>query len=439
MEPLREFSNTPKPTINGPVSEGHKVTATMPAMEPAGRIDVGYEWMYADSPEKTIGTGPTYYIYAHEVGRRLMVRAHASARNFVPYKSESAPSEPVTDIPVPVTPAPVVFRDEENTAQDTYTIPATEGVDYIVGGRVLPAGTFPGRGTVTVSARPSRVWVVAPGATSEWTKEYKTPISTKYATPGTAALLGQPTAAEVVGLRNFGTSRSYERGAIVWSLATGAHVSMGGIRTTWRRNAAEYGQLGYPTSEEITGLRNGGVLQYYQGGAIVWSPASGSQVSMGGIRATWLQNQAEKGQLGYPTSQEVTGLRDGGVLQYYQGGAIVWSPASGSQVSMGGIRATWLQNQAEKGQLGYPTSREATGLRDGGVLQYYQGGAIVWSPASGSQVSMGAIRTAWAGTGYENGRLGYPTSREYSFGGGVAQDYQGGRITWVLGQGASVH
>jgi uncharacterized protein with LGFP repeats len=156
---------------------------------------------------------------------------------------------------------------------------------------------------------------------------------------------------------------------------------------------------------------------------------------MGGIRTTWMLNRAENGQLGYPISREITGLSNGGVLQYYQGGAIVWSPASGSQVSMGGIRATWLLNGAENGQLGYPISREVTGLRNGGVNQYYQGGAIVWSPASGSQVSMGAIRTAWAGTGYENGRLGYPTSREYSLGGGAVA----GRISWAPGKGASVN
>ena len=243
----------------------------------------------------------------------------------------------------------------------------------------------------------------------------------------------------VCGLRAGGCYRLFQNGAIMWSPDTGAQLSMGGIRTTWLQNGAENGQLGYPTSKEITGLRDGGVIQYYQGGAIVWSPTSGSQVSMGGIRDTWLLNGAENGQLGYPTSREITGLRDGGVIQYYQGGAIVWSPTSGSQVSMGGIRDTWLLNGAENGQLGYPTSKEITGLRDGGVIQYYQGGAIVWSPASGSQVSMGGIRATWLLNGAENGRLGYPTSREYPIaGGGVAQDYQGGRISWMLGLGISV-
>ena len=203
--------------------------------------------------------------------------------------------------------------------------------------------------------------------------------------------------------------------------------------------AATTPSLGAATGTVISGLRDGGSSQSFLGGDVHWSKASGAHVTKGGIRTTWRANGAENGQLGYPTGEETGGLRNGGVIQFFQGGAIVWSPAAGSQVSMGGIRTTWLQNGAENGQLGYPTSKEITGLRNGGVIQYYQGGAIIWSPATGSQVSMGAIRTAWAGTGYENGRLGYPTSREYPTGGGaVAQDYQRGRITWTPGRGASV-
>jgi hypothetical protein len=203
--------------------------------------------------------------------------------------------------------------------------------------------------------------------------------------------------------------------------------------------AANTPALGTATGAVTCGLKDGGCSQSFQGGDIHWSPASGAHATTGGIRTTWQANGAENGQLGYPTGEETGGLRNGGVAQTFQGGAIVWSPTTGSQVSMGGIRTTWLQNGAENGQLGYPTSKEITGLRNGGVMQYYQGGAIVWSPASGSQVSMGAIRVAWASTGYENGRLGYPISREYPIGGGaVAQDYQGGRITWTPGRGATI-
>ena len=192
------------------------------------------------------------------------------------------------------------------------------------------------------------------------------------------------------------------------------------------------GMLGKAISAEIYGLKDGGGYQMYERGAIVWSPATGAHTSMGGIRSTWSTVAFENGQLGYPTSDEIGGLKDGGVYQMYQGGAIVWSPATGSHLSMGGIRTTWAKNGFENGQLGYPTSNEIGGLKNGGVYQTYQGGVIYWSPASGSYLSMGGIRTAWASTGLENGRLGYPISDEYSIGnGGVAQNYQGGVIRWT--------
>src|SRR5690606_16948689 len=52
--------------------------------------------------------------------------------------------------PVEVTPAAVTFTERPGTADDTYTVPAVEGVEYLVGGEVVAAGTHPGSGTVTV-------------------------------------------------------------------------------------------------------------------------------------------------------------------------------------------------------------------------------------------------------------------------------------------------
>ena len=89
--------------------------------------------------------------------------------------------------------------------------------------------------------------------------------------------------------------------------------------------------------------------------------------------------------------------------------------------------------------MGYPTSDENYNLRDGGVYQTYQGGAIYWSPATGAHISTGGIRTAWGRLGYENGRLGYPTSDEYAISGGVRQTYQGGYIDYSYRYGIQVH
>ncbi|WP_414698815.1 S-layer homology domain-containing protein, partial [Paenarthrobacter nitroguajacolicus] len=75
--------------------------------------------------------------------------------------------------PFVVTPAPVVFTDMHGTKDDTYTIPATAGVEYLVGGNIIAAGTYPGSGTVTVTAKAITDYVLAEGATSEWAHEFK--------------------------------------------------------------------------------------------------------------------------------------------------------------------------------------------------------------------------------------------------------------------------
>src|SRR5690606_30960379 len=76
--------------------------------------------------------------------------------------------------PVVVTPAPVTASDEDGTEDDTYTIPAVAGVEYLVDGDVVPAGEYSGTGTVTVTARALEGFVLAEGATAEWTFTFST-------------------------------------------------------------------------------------------------------------------------------------------------------------------------------------------------------------------------------------------------------------------------
>ncbi|WP_240721333.1 Ig-like domain-containing protein [Pseudarthrobacter sp. NamE5] len=192
------------------------------------------------------------------------------------------------------------------------------------------------------------------------------------------------------------------------------------------------GALGAATTPEVYGLKDNGGYQCFERGCILYSPATGAHISLGAIRGLWAATGFENGRLGYPVTDEVAGLRDGGVYQNYQGGAIIWSPATGAHISLGAIRGLWAATGFENGRLGYPVTDEVAGLRDGGVYQNYQGGTIIWSPATGAHISVGGIRTIWASTGYESGRLGYPTSDEYSTGddGSMAQNYQGGVIHW---------
>jgi hypothetical protein len=67
----------------------------------------------------------------------------------------------------------VTFTDKDGTAQDAYTVPPTVGVDYFVGDKVVPAGTYPGAGTVTVTAKARPDYVLASGAAVTWTATFK--------------------------------------------------------------------------------------------------------------------------------------------------------------------------------------------------------------------------------------------------------------------------
>jgi uncharacterized protein YkwD len=344
---------------------------------------------------------------------------------------------PTTQVPTtPATPGSSIPAGTQYKTTIQLNLRSGPGTNYAILGSGL-SGTI-----VTATGKTSDIWYeVKMGSQTGWmsseylTKYAEAPAVTKSAIAIKAAqlkgALGNAVGPEIYGLKDGGGYQNYQYGAIMWSPANGAYVSTGAIRGLWASTGYENGKLGYPVSDEIGGLKNGGVYQNYQGGAILWSPATGAHISSGPIRDRWAATGFENGFLGYPTSEVVTGLKNGGSYQMYQGGAIMWSPSTGAHVSTGAIRGLWAQTGFESGAMGYPTTDEVGGLKDGGVYQMYQGGAIMWSPATGAHLSVGAIRSMWAGTGFESGRLGYPTTNEIPGpNGSVTQYYQGGSITW---------
>ena len=173
--------------------------------------------------------------------------------------------------------------------------------------------------------------------------------------------------------------------------------------------------MGSATSGITCGLRGGGCFQGFAKGVVMWSPATGAQPSLlGPIRDAWARSGYENGAMGYPTSGVICGLKNSGCFQNYQGGAIMWSPASGAALStFGAIRNFWQQQKFENGPLGYPTSNPVCGLTGGGCFQNFQGGTVMWSPASGAQTIVpGQVRQVWQRSGYEAGTLGYPTGKQ---------------------------
>ncbi|GAB3283306.1 hypothetical protein GCM10027449_26190 [Sinomonas notoginsengisoli] len=172
----------------------------------------------------------------------------------------------------------------------------------------------------------------------------------------------------------------------MWSQSTGAQLSLNGpIRDAWGASGFEGGPLGYPTTGIIGGLVNGGTYQSYQNGAIIYSPATGAQISLNGpIRNTWGASGFEGGPLGYPTTGIIGGLVNGGTYQSYQNGAIIYSPATGAQISLNGpIRDAWASTGYEQGRYGYPTSNDTCSQGATSCSQFFEHGSISWSQQSG--------------------------------------------------------
>lgn len=76
---------------------------------------------------------------------------------------------------------PPTFTDLSGTANDTYTIPALTGAIYKVGGSTVPAGTYPGSGTVTVTAEAESGYAL--DGTTSWSHTFSSGISVTPAAP----------------------------------------------------------------------------------------------------------------------------------------------------------------------------------------------------------------------------------------------------------------
>jgi uncharacterized protein with LGFP repeats len=353
-----------------------------------------------------------------------------------------APTEIVVPSPTAEPSAPAVLTAEkggapESVAPGSYPTSGAIGVKYATASAVLGAAISPEftsqrfggayqlfeNGTIAYLPQHG-AYIVIGGNNSVW-----------QSIGAQDSDLGYPTSDEYANenaLTAGGATQNFQFGKISWTFFDGARITKGGIGSTWDNAGGPLSDLGYPTTDEYAPMP-GGVMQGFEYGKISWNAATGSRITKGGIGATWDSAGGPLSGLGYPTTDEYA-TANGGVTQDFQYGQIAYSPATGSHVVRGAIGATWILVAGPRGHFGYPTADEITGLTGGGAKQYFQYGEIVWSPSVGTKLISGGIRSAWAGQGSEAGRLGYPTNNGYGVsGGGVGQDFQGGRIIWYPG------
>jgi uncharacterized protein with LGFP repeats len=263
------------------------------------------------------------------------------------------------------------------------------------------------------------------------------PILSAWPWPLEAGPLGYPVSERICGLKESGCGQVFQNGRIFHTPGTGARAITGPIQTAWIDQGWENGPMGYPVSDLVCGLKDGGCGQTFQGGRIFTSPAGGTHALSGVVQQAWINQGWENGPLGYPASGLVCGLKDGGCGQVFQGGRIFTTPGTGTRVLSGPIQAAWIDQGWENGPLGYPTGDQVCGLADGGCKQTFQGGTLYSHPAAGTRAVTGDIAAAWTAIGAQGGGLGYPTSGLVCGlkDGGCGQVFQNGRIFTSPGTG----
>ena len=219
-------------------------------------------------------------------------------------------------------------------------------------------------------------------------------------------------------------------GSTVYTRAGVSRTVQGEILKRYRAAGAQSGELGWPQSDEI-GFP-GGASSVFTWGHVVWTPWTGAQIVKGAVLDRWLTMGGVFSYLGAPRGEEVRIGR--GVFQEFNGGLVYWTPQTGAQAVRGEILREYASTGWERGFLGFPVTSESH--LQGGAFSTFEGGSVYWSPRTGAHTVRGALRDAWASTGWEAGYLGYPLSDEYAVPGGVRQDFQGRSLlfTWATGK-----
>jgi uncharacterized protein with LGFP repeats len=211
------------------------------------------------------------------------------------------------------------------------------------------------------------------------------PIEGKYASLGwETCSLGLPTSDTLTTPDGIGRYVHFRNGSIYWSPATGAHTVWSAVETKWASLGWEKGYLGYPTSDTSATTQGGGKFNDFQGGSIYYKPATGTHVIKGAIRDEWKSLGAEKSQLGFPLTDELTTPDGIGRYNHFENGSIYWTPSTGAHEVLGSIKAKWASMGWEKSLLGYPVVDEI--VSSNGVWHYsrFQNGGIKWSAATGA-------------------------------------------------------
>jgi hypothetical protein len=144
---------------------------------------------------------------------------------------------------------------------------------------------------------------------------------------------------------------------------------------------------------------------------------------------TAVENHRKKVDIGNPTEPARYSEPATTWIQYYDSGAVLYSPATSSAYVIFGL--IWsryrLLDAGTKGLLGYLASDEMISRQEAGRKSLFQGGGIYWSPSTPATEVYGPIYAFYETTG-EASAWGFPARAMETFNGGQKQLFQGGVI-----------
>jgi hypothetical protein len=172
--------------------------------------------------------------------------------------------------------------------------------------------------------------------------------------------------------------------------AAHAQSVYGAIGDKYAALGGNQGPLGAPTSDEMD-APYGGRFNSFQYGYIYWHPEIGAFAVWGAIAEKW--NAMGRVEYGYPITDESVTPDGRGRYNHFRAihqqrrpeSSIYWTPETGAHAIYGAIRDAWAAHGWERGELGYPTSDE----RQDGQFRVtdFEHGFIVWSAAGGAAIN----------------------------------------------------
>lgn len=157
----------------------------------------------------------------------------------------------------------------------------------------------------------------------------------------------------------------------------------GAIRDKWLELGGTGGALGPPLSSEADAAR-GGRFNAFRAGYIYWHPNFGAHAVYGLIGQFWNASGRENN-FGYPLTDELAGPGGGRYNDFENNATITWHPQAGTHSVYGFIRGEWIKRGRERGNCGYPTSEEYD-VSDGRRTDF-RGGYITWRRGARSAVA----------------------------------------------------